>query len=181
MDPIVPNRMTLTNLFNQSFMTAQFNPKELKDKVAANYEDVQLMGMSHEVGQYKGTTAQEFTFELGFDAHSMRGSDLGGPIASQATEASIGGGRPKHCERMLRSLLYPPRGAQDVGGGAPPRVLFSWPGFISVVATVRTLEITYKRFTSKGPPTWFVAAVTLKEARDARITMEDVELSGLLR
>lgn len=168
-------RMQFANLNNGDVMAPQFNPKEIEEELRVNYNDLDLLGMSHKPSQYKNTDNHRFKFQLRFDALSIRESQgsLGIPI---------NGVNINNARRYLLSLCYSPRGAQDILGGAPPRILFFWPQLVSLEATIRSLKFKHTHFSSQtGGTGQFDCDVELHEIRDVRMTSEDVFANGTIR
>ncbi len=62
-----PRKMSITNLRNGKTMEAQFNPTEIGAKVAAAYEDLAILGLSHRPQQFKYVDNIEIEPELFFD------------------------------------------------------------------------------------------------------------------
>jgi hypothetical protein len=169
-----PPRMTITNVDTADFITAQFNPDELREKLVVNYRELEIMGLSHKPPQYVNTSNLALTFELGFDAKSVRQVDnnkgFTGTIESVA-----------YARLFLMSLCLPKRGATNVNGGGPPRLLFSWPNMFSLTCIVKQLDFTHRSFSINLRSSFFVCAVQIDEIRDTRLTSEDVLSSGTLR
>lgn len=160
-----PDRVTLTNVETGDFISAQFNPEEIKEKLVVNYKNLEILGLSHQPKQYQNTSNLGLSFELGFDTMSLDG----------------GGDTARRSRLWLHSVCYPMRGAQDTIGGAPPRVLFSWPNLFSLTTVVIGLDFTHKRFATSMKNIIFSCTVQIDEARTTRLTCEDVLSMGTLR
>jgi hypothetical protein len=76
--------------------------------------------------------------------------------------------------RFIQSLAFPRNAGDGIEDGAPPRVLFYWPNFLSLSATVDSQEWVYQLFSSDGTPRRFTVSLELKEIRDVRITSSQV-------
>ena len=159
-----PPRVTLTNLEDGDFITAQFNPAEVRERLSVNFNDLAIMGLSHKPQQYTGTDNLQVSFELGLDAMSVDGSV----------------DTLERCRRFLYSLCYSRRGSQDVIGGGVPRVAFTWPNLYDLICTIRNVEIVMTRFNSQMQPLLAVATVQIAEALDHRIYGEDVLQNGTI-
>jgi hypothetical protein len=168
----IPERMALTNIETGDGITAQFNPEEITEKVVVNWNDLEIMGLSHQPKQYKSTKNAQIDFEMGFDAHSVR------PVIQSGVAVTDG---PAYARRFLLHLCYSRREAQDVQGGAAPRVLFFWPELFSLTAVITSVEFKHKRFIRTGKPVIFTAKVTIEEARVTRLFSEDVLTGGTMR
>lgn len=160
-----PARMSLANLATGEAIEAQFNPTELEEALEVNWARQVVPGLSHQPLQYVHTGNDKFTLELYFESLD--------PTADLA--------QLLHARRFLQSLCYPRRGAQEVVGGTPPRVLFVWPTVVSLTTVIAALSFKYSRFNLAGTPTEFTAKVTLEEIRDVRLVSEDVLANGTRR
>jgi hypothetical protein len=107
----------------------------------------------------------KFTLELQFEAQNP------------ATDVD----RNLQARRFLQSLCYPRRGAANVAGGGPPRVLFVWPTFVSLTCVITSLGFKYSRFNLAGTPVHFTAKVALEEIRDVRLLSEEGLAHGTQR
>lgn len=158
-----PARVTIGNLDTGLALDAQYNPTRLKESIKANFTELVVPGLSHPILQYVATGAHQMAFDLGFDQLSNPSFDIGA------------------ARRFLLSFMVPSRSARDVVSGAPPEALFLWPGWISLRCKIESIELEHRLFSPDGPPTWFVASIAIKEARDTRLYSEDVAVNGTLR
>ena len=158
-------RMTITNTRTGLTRKMQFNPTELQESIGAEFARQTVPGLSHQVLQFTNTRNREVKFELFFDDSNYPAAERGkNPILPM--------------RRWLRSLLHPRRGGGRVTGGSP-RVLFTWPGFISFTCFVIDLQFTYAQFNLAGEPSQMRVDVTVEEVRDELRLMEDViDLEG---
>lgn len=147
-------------------LTAQFNPTELEETLAVNWNKLAVLGLSHMPLQFQQTDNHGFSFEFAYHAIDDEGNKL----------ASIAQAR-----RFLLALCYPSRGAKSVTGGAPARALFVWPKLASITCVVRKLAFKHTMFNTEGDPVVFSAKATLEEIRDGRLYAEDVRKSGTIR
>jgi hypothetical protein len=170
MNRIDPARMSLSNLStSQSViqtLEAQFNPTQLRETIVVNYARLAVLGLSHKPLQYQNTDNHTFPIELAFRAYDAKGNRLDDNKAAR---------------RFLMSLCYPRRGSSTVTGGAPPRLLFVWPGLMSLVAVITKLEFEHTLFNFLGDPVHSSAKIDLEEIRDVRLFSEDVLAQGTLR
>jgi Contractile injection system tube protein len=160
-----PARMSIANVSSGESVEAQFNPTEFEEALEVNWARQTVPGLSHQPLQFVNTGNAKFTLELNFEVQDPT-SDL-----EQIHRA----------RRFLQSLCYPRRGAGDVIGGGPPRVLFIWPNVASLTCVINTLSFKYGRFNLDGTPVQFTAKVNLEEIRDVRLVSEDVLASGSQR
>lgn len=158
-----PLRVTFGNLETAETKDAQYNPLEIDDKLEAMYERQGIIGLPHELLQYKGTKNQALTFDLGFDILAD-----GAPVMNDV----VG---------FIDHFLFPPAAAADVGGGSPPRMIFIWPSTYLLVCKLTTRRLQRKRFDLSMANDWLVATLTLEECRVQRLTSEAVRASAGLR
>lgn len=162
-----PPRVTLGALsgFRGAF-DAQYNPDSLEETLGAVYAKVKVQGMSHQPMQFEHSENWAASFDLAFDAFSSESYDI------------------NMTRNMLQSWVCPQRGSGSIASGAPTRVLFYWPGLITMSTVIMKLKFKHKRFGWPGldmATTWFVCSVSLEEIRDTRLFADDVERSGTIR
>jgi hypothetical protein len=160
-----PARMSIANVSSGESIEAQFNPTELEEALEVNWARQTVPGLSHQPLQFVNTGNLKFTLELQFEAQNP------------ATDVD----RNLQARRFLQSLCYPRRGAANVVGGGPPRVLFVWPTFVSLTCVIASLSFKYSRFNLAGTPIYFTAKVALEEIRDVRLLSEEVLANGTQR
>lgn len=157
--------MSIANLSSGESIDAQFNPSELEEQLEVTWTRQTVPGLSHQPLQYVHTGNVRFPIELNFDA----------------LDPTTSIDQVLHARRFLQSLCYPRRGAGDVAGGGPPRVLFVWPRLVSLTCVITALGLKYTRFSLDAVPVQFTARVTLEEIRDVRLLSEDVLANGSQR
>ena len=158
-----PRRMTLTNLETGEPFEVQYNPTGVEVQLEAMYSRVASPGASFQEMQYSGTGNTKITFDLAYDGR-----------AADAPAFDL-------VEGFMLSLLYPPEKPLGPKNGSPPRVLFTWPGWISLVVKKPKFSESVKRFSPDGPPTYVVWKVELEESRVTRLGTEGVRRSVLRR
>jgi hypothetical protein len=57
---------------------------------------------------------------------------------------------------------------------APPRVLFVWPGVLTLESVLASVEFHYKQFANDGSVLVYTAVVGCEELLDARVTSEEL-------
>lgn len=154
------------------FLQAHFNPQEVKLSIKVMWTEVAIPGMSHKRLHYHLTENIPFKFDLHFDTMQTVGKAFRGAQGPTGT---------KQAERFLQSLCYAKAGAQTVDEGAPPRVLFYWPNFLSVNCVVEQQDWSYTMFHSDGTPRRFTCSMTLKEIRSTRLSSSQVLHGGSQR
>lgn len=159
-----PERVSLTNIETGDVLEVQFNPDELNEKVAAAYNDLAILGLSHKPDQFQSTENLVLSFDLVFDALAVDG---GVDTIARA-------------RRFLHHLCYPVDG-QDVRTGGTPRVMFLWPRLFAITGRLRSVDITMKRWNSDMALVYYVAKLNLTESRSVRITSAEVLDFGTVR
>ena len=154
-----PPRCFLVNVTTAESVDCLFNPTQLAEKVQVNWNRLQVPGLSHQVLQFQGTgnrqfSAVEFYLDKVFAAEQPGDTDI------------------MEFRRFLRSLTVPPEGTEGVPATAPPRVLFIWPGVLSVETVLTDVEFQYRQFGSDGAVLVYAATCTFEEILDARVTSE---------
>lgn len=165
-----PPRMTIVNLHTQDQLEAQFNPSEFSETIGAKYGEEVVPGLSHPVRQFINTEAEGLDIALYFDA-------ITAGVAQQE--------RNLWARKFLMAACYPRRMASNLRSAGAPRLLFVWPGLISITCTLDKAKFGYMRFNTDASPVVFTAQCTLTEIRDTLLTCEDVldvgtERSGLM-
>lgn len=150
--------MYILDIVSLDQLDAQFNPTELEEDLKVDWARLDPPGFSHKPLQYVGTDNLQFSFDLLFDA-----------MADGTSVEDI-----MRAHRFLKSVCYPKRGATNVKEGQAPRLLFVWPGFISLTSIITDLKFKFDRFNRAGTPTRFTVKVKIEEIRDTRLYGEDV-------
>ena len=169
--PRRPERVTITHVDSGEFMSCQFNPDEVKEKLRANYNAVEIAGMPHKELQWVSSDNLQISCELGFDALSTEGAgrfDVSGAVGIE------------DARRFLHAFFYPVAGAESVAGGAPSNLLFSWPGLYATECKLTDLDVTFKRFAWTMQPTLFSASIKLEVVSAIRRSRDDVMTYGTL-
>jgi hypothetical protein len=171
-------RVMIANLRTGEHVEMPFTPPELTEDIAVEYARQQVVGMSHTILNYANTANHSFKgLEFGFVGTA---NEAGAPFSALARPVDRLA-EALDTRRFLMSLCYPSATAQGVRDGGPPRVLFSWPAFVSMTCILANLSITHHKFDVFGRPTHFTARVDLEEIRDVRLTSETVRQVGTLR
>nr|MCH9683300.1 hypothetical protein [Deltaproteobacteria bacterium] len=124
----------------------QFNPATLKLTLTNKHEGGQTF--SRQVRQYTGSSSASYSLELEFDSADEANSDQ--------TPLSV---RDKTW--IVERYLEPTK-----GGGAPPRLRFSW-GDLIIDGVVESLDLEFDHFASNGVPLRAKATLSLKEQKNA--------------
>lgn len=152
-----PARLTLTNLSSGVTIEAQFNPSQLSERLGANWESLDVPGLSHKPLHFVNTNNEQQMMQLWFRAMSRDELD-----------------RIHAARRFLKSLVFPTFGADDLQSGSPPRVLVVWPQMLSMIMILRTVTMTHLMFNQRARSVQFTADLEWEEIRDFRITSEQV-------
>lgn len=158
-----PPKMSLGNVATGEAIEAQYNPRDVKMAVEAFYNRVRGPGQVGEEMQFGGTGNIKTSFELTFNGLVERGPEL------------------LDVEAYLFSLLHPKRRVGGVNSGAPPLIVFSWPGWIMLVTRMPKLEQTTTIFTRNGKPAYQTYRVELETQYTRRIGQEDIRRAAFRR
>lgn len=161
-----PVPVTLANLRTTEVLEAHLNPESLAESIGVNWEDLDVLGLSHKVLNYANTDNLKIELELFFRVYHNGQNRL-----AQMDDA----------KRFLYALTVPSQGAGDVRGGAPPRVLVVWPETLSLACVVEGIDFNSTHFGLGGHVYHSSAKLKFKEIRDGRLTSEDVRARGLRR
>jgi len=159
-----PTRMHLVNLATGEDQEAQFNPEELEQALDVNYAEPEVVGLSHQPMQYVSTKNLETKLTLYCTAQSDRERDVIDSFRA-----------------FILELCYAPAGGSSIVEGSPARVLFVWPRLATLTCRVTSVRFKYATFAKDGGALRYTAEVTLKEARDARLTAEQARMFGMQR
>lgn len=154
--------MTLTNTRTVETLRVQFNPERLSEKIEAVFTELEILGNSHQLLQFKHAKNIIVGFDLRFDALVQREWN-----AAKLLDA----------RKFIFSLAQPSRG-DKVGTVDPPEVIFTWPKLYSITARIHTPSFEHTRFARSGAPTLSVCRIDLKEVLDIRRTSEDMRQDG---
>lgn len=159
-----PPRMHLMNLLTLEGFYMQFNPTQIERSVSAEWQAMDVLGLSHQPLQYAKTTNQTVQLELYFRADSIAQREGGDEVM-----------------KFLESLMYAPAGATSIGQAAPPRVLVVWPQTLSLTCVVRSVRFRHQRFNVRGQTVEWTASTAFEEIRDVRLTSQQVRNFGSQR
>lgn len=157
-------KMSLARIDTGESLQVQFNPAEFSEELEAVYARLTIVGQSHQQMQFTNTGNLKFSMDLAYTA-------MAGPDAQQRLLAA---------RRFLHSVHYP-RKASTVAAGGAPRVLFIWPGVISLTSVLTGLKGKFTRFNSQNQPVQYTASITIEEIRDVRILADEVATLGTTR
>lgn len=156
--------MTIGNTDAGTSITAQYNPTKVAIALATMWTKAAIPGQSYQEQQYSGTGNPTITFELAFDGRS------------DSLKKTL-----KEIENYLFALQYPALSPGSVSGGAPPRIIFSWPKWVLLVATMPKFTQTTTRWEPDGTPSYQTYSVELEQRLTRRIGNEEVARNALRR
>lgn len=162
---LVLPKMSLTNLVNGETLPAQYNPEQLEEEIGANYAKLAVLGLSHQVKQFAHTDDLTFAFTLHW----------------RATRGPAGMQELLRARRFMHAACAPVGVAGSIRKAGPPRILFVWPGLISLTSVVTKARVVLDSFNKTLLPGHLSMAVTLEEVRDVNITSEEVFAVGTER
>lgn len=160
---MAPRRMSLANVETGETRVMQFNPTKVTIAIEAFYNRLKSPGASHEELQYSNTGNTRCSFRAYLDGRAQGAPDVNDFL------------------NYFLANLSPPEDASTVTTGAPPRVLFSWPGWIALVTRQPKLTANATRFSPEGPPDYVELDFELEENRTSRLGSGLVRRSGLRR
>jgi hypothetical protein len=159
-----PPRCFLVNVTTAASFDCLFNPTQLSEKVQVNWNRIQVPGLSHQVLQYQGTgnrqlSSVEFYLDKLFADKQSSDTDI------------------MEFRRFLRALTVPPENTEGVPATAPPRVLFVWPGVLSLETVLTEVEFQYRQFgvgdsDLSARVLVYTATCSFEEILDVRVTSE---------
>lgn len=156
-----PQRMTLADVDTGTGVPVQFNPNNPTLELEAFYNRLKIPGAASEGLQFSNTGNLKVAFELLYDGRAKGAPDL------------------EAVQSLLFSFLLPPDSVQNTDTGAPPRMLFTWPKWISIVSVMPKLKISPKRFDPDGRPDYLSIMVELEAKRSSRLGSQTMRRSGL--
>jgi hypothetical protein len=141
---------------------ALFNPEQLKEKVSVSWNRLTVPGLSHQVLQFQNTGNRVLS---GLDFYLDRffaNSQPGSPDIMDFRNFLLAFTAPSS----------PQTGALPV---APPRLLFVWPGVLTMQCVLNDVEFTYRQFSvNDGSVLIYTASVGLEQILDVRVTSEQL-------
>lgn len=159
-----PDRLTFIDVATGDSLTVQYNPTEVTENLASQYNRAGILGLSHQPLQYAQTENMKVGFELAFDSLAQPGRyDI---MAAR---------------RFLMRFHYARRGGTDIRAGAPGRVIVVWPNLYTLTCKLMTTVNKFSRFQQDGTPTFFTAGVAFEEVRDKYLYADDVAIVGTIR
>lgn len=173
----------LQNLDDGTIRTFLTNPEGFEEAYEAMYVRHPSPGLSHEPLQYMGNKNARIPLTLIFD--QLIFNEQKGRVARRNVGGDRNDVRPvndvEQWRRFLLSLLYPRRG-QRLANSAPPAVLFSWPGMISMRVRIMKIRFRHLQFKSGRPlPRIMTANIEMEEDPLERMYSGDMITYGTLR
>jgi hypothetical protein len=142
------------NVLTAESIECLLNPNVLTEKLQVEWTRLLVPGLSHQVLQFQSTCNRELP---GVEFYVDR------IFASETAAEPL----VERFRSFLLELTVPTGLAQGVAS-APPRVLFIWPGVITVQCVLRSVEFRYQRFGVDGRALVYTATVGFEEVRDGR-------------
>lgn len=160
-----PPRCVLVNMATGEEKECLFNPEQLAERVQVNWGRAAVQGLSHQPLQYGGTSNRvlpglEFYLDKIFAAEVHHDPDI------------------LDFRHFLMAFTVARAGSDTVAHNAPPRLLFIWPGVLTVECVVLSVEFRYSSFAADGGVLRYTAGVELEEVLDERVTSEDLRRGG---
>lgn len=155
--------VTIGNLATGEFIIAQYSPMKVSEELSSMFEELKVLGLSHQPLQYSGTTNHKLSLALEFH---------GAPSLQQTAAQQ---------RRFLLANHYPARASRDGRSTGPSGIVVDWPNLFSLVCAQMTTKIEHTVFLPSGAPQRFEATLTFAELRDVRLYAEDVSRIGTVR
>ncbi len=152
-------RCLLVNIATAESVECLFNPVQLVEKVAVNWNRLVVPGLSHQILQFQSTGNRQFA---GVEFYVSRFYAM-----EQPSDVDI-----LTFRAFLRALTVPSEESEGVSTTAPARVLFLWPNVLTMECVVSSVEFLYKQLAADGAVLVYTASVTFEEVLDTRITSE---------
>lgn len=159
-------KMTLVNAVTLGTLEVQYNPAELEEALGVNFQRQTILGQSHQQMQYVNTENEKFTFDL------FNCATDAGPVGYEKMLSD---------RKFLLAACHPVGAAGTLEKAGTPRLVFIWPGLLSLTCYLTSLKFKYTQFNKLSQPTAWVASVGLEEVRDVRVSMEDILAQGTQR
>ena len=141
-------RCHLVNVATAQSMECLLNPKQWSEKVQVNWNRATIPGLSYQPLQYQSTSNRQIT-DLEFYLDKVHASE-------QPGDADI-----LRFRRFLRELTIPRTYHTPA---CPPRVLFVWPGVLTLEGVITELSLSYQQFANDGSVVIYTANCTIEEA-----------------
>lgn len=155
--------LVLGNLATREFIIAQYTPTRVQEELSAEFERLKVLGLSHQVLQYTGTSNHKVSFTLDFN-----GSPSQGQTAADQ-------------RRFLLANCYPSRTSRNVKSGGPSGIVLDWPELFSLVCAQVSVKLEHELFLRTGGSQKFTASLTFENLLDLRLYAEDVRRLGTIR
>lgn len=156
-----PSRCHLANVATGESIECLFNPTQLVEKLQVNWNRLTVPGLSHEPLQFRNTSNRQLS-NVEFYLDRVFAAEQPGDVNIREFRA------------FLRALTVPPAATEGVTATAPPRVLFVWPGVLTLESVLASVEFHYKQFANDGSVLVYTAVVGFEEILDARVTSEEL-------
>lgn len=170
------------------WIKAGFNPSEIQTSIKAQWAEHVIPGRSDRPMHYVSTENLSMKFELFWDA-AMPGL-RGGAVNPDASKLTGEGITPiDKARNFVMALPYPLASTATIQLNAPPRVLFFWPGYLSLTGVVMSVDIRDEDWWAVPNGVQlrrFRASFDVRAIRDVRsqskpLDFKDVKLVGMQR
>lgn len=182
-----PEKAYLMDLDSGEERKFLINPAQLKESYAPRYARLKVPGLPHERMQWSGGSNTQIPLTVYYDEliFALQKNQGDRKVTDRATKARQTNlplkGSAEDFRRFLISLQAPRRLGRLVNG-APPPVLFVWPGIITMRMRVTKVDITHQLFEPiSAHPRAYVAEIVMEEAPLGRITSQGTFRRGTHR
>lgn len=162
-----------------------FRPTLINQQLAATYEKMRVIGMSHQYSSFSHTENAIFTFELYLNSlmiikelsfEAKRGASEGSKNDLKLVSKQI-----EEQRRFLESLTLPYESPNGMISSQPTPVILCIPKIVTIRARLLSVSIVFEECDINGNIKALRAQVTFEEAPLRRITMRDHLSSGMFR
>ena len=162
-----PPRMTLARYDDPSdSLEAQSNPPNFTETYGTEWSKQKSPGLSHSRKQFVQTVDRSIALRLEFYALNEDGKSVeGAKFLLEAREFLLQSCRPRKL-------------ANSIATGGAPLLVFFWPSFMTMVASLDAVSFSYNRFNRVGAPVEMTAELKLEEVRFTLITSDVLEEVG---
>jgi len=180
-------RGTITNEYSNETWIFFFNPNQVQEEYAANYNTQSPMGMSHGYHQYQSGKNTGIAFDIYFNRMLVMRELSGHPLVDAQARFDLAVELGEEGKKFLQSLLYPPEPepqlspSEGIIGAAPPACRVELVNVFSMRLRLLTLSFNMQRFDKRNRVMIWTASTRWEEAPISRITMEDVRKLGSFR
>lgn len=163
-----------------------FRPTTVREQGSANYQEMEVLGMSHKYRSFSSTNNFKFTFDLYFNS-LMRlkqyATEKGerGRAEGDYNDMVLISNDMEQKRRFIESLVIPYQAASGIIVGENPPVILVIPGIVSMRGKVDSFTFEFRDTTLEGRLKEMVCRIEFTEQPLSRVTMRDHLSTGCNR